>query len=51
MSLSDSAFDHLVITLSPLCEPSLRIMVEALCEKYAPKAKIVESSLVGKLAR
>ena len=51
MSLSDSAFDHLVITLSPLCEPSLRIMVEALCEKYAPKAKIVESSLVGKSAR
>lgn len=51
MSLSDEAFDNLVITLSPLCEPSLRIMVEALCEKYAPTAKIVESTLADKLAR
>jgi len=51
MPLSAEAFDHLVITMSPLCSSAQRVIVESLCEKYAPKAKIVESLLIGKLAR
>ena len=51
MSLSDEAFEHLVITMSPLCSPAQRVIVESLCEKYAPKAKVVESNLLGKVAK
>ncbi len=51
MSLSVEAFEHLVITMSPLCSPAQRVIVESLCEKYAPKAKVVESNLIGKVAK
>lgn len=51
MRLSDDAFNNLVITLSPLCDTPQRLIVEALRDKYAPKAMVVESNLKGKLAR
>lgn len=51
MHLSDQAFDSLVITLSPLCDTSQWAIVEALRDKYASRAKIVESNLKGKLAK
>ena len=51
MSLSDEAFEHLVITMSPLCTPAQRVIVESLCDKYASNAKVVESNLDGKLAK
>lgn len=50
MCLSEGAFDSLIITMSPLCTDSQRAIVEALRDKYAPKAKIEESKLSGKLA-
>ena len=51
MSLSEEAFEHLVITMSPSCDTAQRVLVESLCEKYAPKARIVDSHLMGKLAK
>lgn len=51
MHLSDQAFDSLVITLSPLCDTPQWAIVEALRDKYASRAKIVESNLKGKLAK
>lgn len=51
MNLNEEAFENLVITMSPLCEPSQKIMVKALCRQYAPNAQIVESNLSGKLVR
>lgn len=51
MHLSDKAFDSLVITLSPLCDSSQWAIVEALRDKYASRAKVVESNLKGKLAK
>lgn len=51
MHLSDEAFDSLVITMSPLCDTSQWAIVEALRDKYASKAKVVESNLKGKLAK
>lgn len=51
MHLSDQAFDSLDITLSPLCDTSQWAIVEALRDKYASRAKIVESNLKGKLAK
>lgn len=51
MHLSDEAFDSLVITLSPLCDTSQCAIVEALRDKYASQAKVVESNLKGKLAK
>ena len=51
MHLSDEAFNNLVITLSPLCDTSQWIIVEALRDKYASRAMVVESNLKGKLAK
>ena len=45
MHLKDNIFDDLEITLSPNFPISKRIMVEALRDKYAPKALINNSSL------
>lgn len=51
MNLNEEAFENLVITMSPLCEPSQKIMVEALCKQYASSAQIVDSNLSGKLVK
>ena len=51
MHLSDEAFEHLTITMSPLCDDAQCAIVEALKDKYAPKAKIRKSNLAGKLAK
>lgn len=51
MNLSENAFDHLVITMSPFCDDAQWSIVEALKDKYAPKAKIRKSNLAGKLAK
>lgn len=51
MTLSEQAFNHLVITMSPLCDTAQKVIVESLCEKYAPNAKVVDSNLEGKLAK
>lgn len=45
MHLKDDIFDDMEIVLSPNCTESNRIIVEALCKRYAPKAKIYDSSL------
>jgi hypothetical protein len=45
MHLKDDIFDNLEITLSPNIPISKRIIVEALRDKYAPKALIKNSSL------
>ena len=42
---------HLVITMSPFCDDAQWAIVEALKDKYAPKAEIRRSNLVGKLAK
>lgn len=47
MHLKDSIFDDMEITLSPNITTAKRIMVEALKDKYAPKADI-KSSLLEK---
>ena len=51
MNLSENAFDHLVITMSPFCDDAQLTIVEALRDKYAPGAKIKRSNLAGKLAK
>ena len=51
MNLSDGAFEHLVITMSPFCDDAQWAIVEALRDKYAPKAEIRGSNLAGKLAK
>ena len=51
MCLSDQAMENLVITMSPLSDSAQWAIVEALRDKYAPKAVIRRSNLVGKLAR
>jgi hypothetical protein len=51
MCLSDLAMENLVITMSPLSDSAQWAIVEALRDKYAPKAEIRRSNLVGKLAR
>ena len=45
MHLKDDIFDDMEIVLSPNSSISNRIIVESLCEKYAPKARILESAL------
>lgn len=50
MNLKDDAFDCLEITLSPSVTEGQRIIVQALIDKYAPKAKMKDSSL-GKLVK
>lgn len=51
MRLSDEAFEHLIITMSPLCEDSQLAIVEALRDKYAPDAEIKRSNLAGKIVK
>lgn len=51
MHLSDKAFEHLTITMSPLCDDAQLAIVEALRDKYAPRAEIRRSNLAGKLAK
>ncbi len=51
MNLNEEAFENLVVTMSPLCEPSQKIIVKALCKQYAPNAQIVDSNLSGKLVK
>lgn len=45
MHLKEDIFDDMEIVLSPNSSIADRIIVESLCEKYAPKAKILDSSL------
>lgn len=51
MHLSDEAFEHLVITMSPLCDDAQMAIVEALKDKYAPRAEIRRSNLAGKIVK
>ena len=51
MCLSDEAMENLVITMSPLSDSAQWAIVEALRDKYAPKARIVKSNLCGKIVR
>ena len=51
MCLSDLAMENLVITMSPLSDSAQWAIVEALRDKYAPKAVIRRSNLAGKLAK
>lgn len=50
MNIKDDAFESLEITLSPSATEPQKLIVQALIDKYAPKAKIKESSL-GKVVR
>lgn len=50
MRLKDNAFENLEITLSPSATESQKLIVQALIDKYAPKAKVKNSTL-GKLVR
>ena len=45
MHLKDNIFDDMEIVLSPNCSLSKRIIVESLCNEYAPNAKVLDSSL------
>nr|WP_314781199.1 DUF2971 domain-containing protein [uncultured Treponema sp.] len=47
MELNPKIFDEMTVTLGPLCSYSDKIMVEALIEKFAPNATIVNSKLTG----
>ena len=51
MNLSDEAFEHLVITMSPFCDDAQWAIVVALRDRYAPRAEIRDSNLAGKLAK
>lgn len=51
MHLSDAAFANLMITMSPLGGDPQRVIVEALCDRYAPGVLVQNSNLMGKLAR
>lgn len=50
LHLKDNAIDNMEITLSPSASEAQKIIVQAVVDKYAPKAKIYDSSL-GKLVR
>lgn len=45
MSLRDDVLDELEVTLSPSITAGQRVIVESLLKQYAPKAKLMESSL------
>lgn len=47
MELNPEIFNEMTVTLGPLCSYSDRIVVEALLEKFAPKAIITDSKLTG----
>lgn len=49
LKLKEDIFDDLVITLSPFSTEAERIIVHALCQKYAPAAQIIESSLKNRI--
>jgi hypothetical protein len=50
MNLKEDAMDNMEITLSPSASEAQKIIVQTLVDKYAPRAKVFESSL-GKLVR
>lgn len=50
MHLREEAIDSMEITLSPSITNAQRVIVEALRDKYAPQAKILDSTL-GKIVR
>ena len=50
MQLKEEAINSMEITLSPSITEAQRIIVEALKDKYAPQAKILDSTL-GKIVR
>lgn len=50
MQLKDEALDNMEITLSPSVTEAQRIIVQTVIDKYAPKAKVNDSTL-GKLVR
>lgn len=45
LPLKDDIFDQMVVTLSPSITAGQRVIVETLLNQYAPKARMVESSL------
>lgn len=45
LPLKDDIFDHMIVTLSPSITEGKRLIVKALLNQYAPKAKLMESSL------
>lgn len=45
MHLKEDIFDDMEIVLSPSCSEADKIIVSSLCKQYAPKAKILNSSL------
>lgn len=47
--LRDDIFEDLEITLNPMIDESQRIILNALCDKFAPNAIIKESDLKGKV--
>ena len=51
MHLCEETFEHLTITMSPLCDEAQMAIVEALRDKYAPKAMIRRSNLAGKIVK
>lgn len=49
VDLKDNIFDNLKITLSPYATESDLLIVNALCDKYAPNAQIIDSVLKNKI--
>lgn len=49
LSLRKDAINNMEITLHPNSTKSDRIIVEALCAQFAPEAKVLDSSLKGKV--
>lgn len=49
LDIDPQYFEEMEITCSPQMSIGNRIVLEALVEKYNPKAKIVDSELLGKI--
>lgn len=49
LNLKEGIFDNLTITLSPFSTEADRILINLLCNEYAPNATIKESSLRNKI--
>ena len=49
LKLKEDIFNDAVITLSPFSTEADKIIVHALCQKYAPNARIVDSSLKNRI--
>lgn len=45
LELKPEVLDDIIITMNPFISDAQKILVESLCEKYAPNAKIKESNL------